>query len=214
MDDEFYAKLKERIMRYFEGVNPTHDFMHTERVLNIALNIAEDENVDMDVLRMAVLLHDIGRKEQDESCGEICHAENGAKIARKILREFGVDEVKINKICHCIETHRTRRDKAPESIEAKILFDADKIDGLGAIGVLRTASFAGHLGAVVHNPEIDVEKTKAYSKDDSAYREFLVTHKNIIDKIMTKKGKEIAQKRDRFMKDFFERANKEAAGEV
>lgn len=136
MDEEFYIKLKERILPYFEGTNPAHDFMHTERVMTMALKIAKLEDADLEIVKISALLHDIARKQQDESCGKICHAQRGAELAKEILKEFNYPEDKMEKICHCIESHRARNNNIPKTKEAMVLFDADKIDGLGAIGVL------------------------------------------------------------------------------
>jgi len=207
-------ELKQEIQKYFEGTNPCHDFMHTERVKNLALHIGKKENADLEIIEIASLLHDIARKIQDESKGEICHAEQGGIIAREILKSKGLEENKINKIIHCIETHRFRKNNKPESKEAQILYDADKLDSIGAIGLARAISFSGSVGANVHNPNVDIANTKEYSKDDSAYREYLVKLSKIKNELLTEEGKRIAQERHKFMEDFFTRINQEVAGEL
>lgn len=212
MNEEFFEELQEKIMPYFEGINPCHDFFHTKRVLDLALNIGESEECDLDILRAAALLHDVGRKAQDECCGKICHAEEGGRISREILKEIGCSDEFIRKVVHCVEAHRFRKDNIPESIEAKVLYDADKLDAIGGIGILRATSFAGFIGAHVHNADIDVPNTKAYSKDDSAYREFLVKLIKIKDKMLTVEGRRVAEGRHKFMEEFFERVNAEVAG--
>ncbi len=214
MEEEFFDKLREKVLPYFEGINPCHDICHTDRVLSLALAIGEKEGADLEILKVAVLLHDVARKEQDESRGEICHAERGGELAWEILREMGYPYDKIVKVVHCVETHRFRNEKIPESVEAKVLFDADKLDGIGGIGILRATSFAGHIGAVVHNPDVDVENTKPYSKDDSAYREFFAKLVRVKEKMLTGEGKKIAEGRHEFMVEFFDRVNKEVRGEL
>ncbi|MCF7910189.1 HD domain-containing protein [Candidatus Pacearchaeota archaeon] len=213
LTEEFYEELKQKIIPYFEELG-THDFNHTTRVLNLALHIGKKENANLEVLRFACLLHDIAHKEQDECKGKICHAERGAELTREILGKYKVDEDKINEIVHCVETHRSRNELIPESKEAKILYDSDKLDAMGAIGILRSAVFAGKVGAVVHNPEITPSKENAYTKEDSAYHEYLFKLKNIKEKMITEEGKRIAEERHRFMEDFFDRANKEVEGEL
>ena len=213
MEEEFFDKLREKVLPYFDEINPCHDICHTDRVLNLALVIGEKEKADLEILKVAVLLHDVARREQDESVGKICHAERGAELARGILEEIGYLDEKIGQVVHCVETHRFRNEKVPESAEAKVLFDADKLDGIGAIGILRAASFSGHIGSVVHNSDVDIEKTKAYSKDDSTYREFLEKLIKVKDKMLTDEGKRIAEERHEFMVEFFDRVNKEVGGE-
>ena len=115
---------------------------------------------------------------------------------------------------HCIECHRFRKNKPPISIEAKILFDADKLDSIGAIGIGRAFSFAGGVGARLHIKDIDITKTKEYSVDDCAYREFLVKLIKLKDRMLTKEGKRIAKERHNFMVEFFDRLNKEVDGEL
>lgn len=210
-----FEELKKEVKNKFFNFHNSHDFDHTERVLNLAIKIGEKENADLEIIELAALLHDIGRKDEDESKGKICHAEQGKILARKFLEEKGFETEKIERVSHCIECHRFRRDKIPETKEARILFDADKIDSIGAIGIGRAFVFAGEVGAKVHNKKgIDVEKTKEYSEDDTAYREFLVKLSKIKDRMFTDEGKKIAQERHDFMTIFFDRLNKEVEGDI
>jgi len=93
------------------------------------------------------------------------------------------------------------------------LFDADKLDAIGAVGVARVFLFAGELGARLHNPDIAVEDVKPYSIDDTGYREFKVKLCKIKDRMLTQAGMRIAIARDRFMENFFEQFLKEYEGE-
>jgi len=135
-------------------------------------------------------------------------------MAKEILEKYGFNEERIRKICHCIETHRSKMDRIPESLESKILYDADKLDSIGAIGVGRAFSFAGHIGAKVHNKEVDVSKVEEYTLDDTAWREWEIKLKHVIDKMHTEDGKKIAKERHKFMEEFFNRLNKEVEGEL
>ena len=101
------------------------------------------------------------------------------------------------------------------SKEAKVLFDADKLDSIGTIGIGRAFWFAGHIGAKLHNGEhIPVEKTKPYTSEDTAYREFIVKLKRIKDLMFTKEGKRLAEERHNYMVSFFNRLQKEINGEL
>ena len=120
-----------------------HDKEHIFRVLYNALHIAADEKeVDYDVLVTACLLHDIARQEQHDN-PEICHALAGAQKAYHFLISHGFEEGFSSHVKRCISTHRFRKNMQPESIEAKILFDADKLDVTGAIGIARTLLYQG-----------------------------------------------------------------------
>ena len=121
-----------------------HDADHIYRVLNQALIIAKEYEVNEDVLVAACLLHDIGRPAQfaDPS---VCHAQIGSEMAYAFLKKLGWDEDYCNRVRHCVLTHRFRNDLQPETIEAKILFDADKMDVCGAMGIGRTLQYEGKM---------------------------------------------------------------------
>lgn len=122
-----------------------HDQNHVYRVLYHALDIASyEENVNIDVLIAACLLHDIGRAEEfaDPS---LCHAQVGSEKAYTFLLESGWDECIAAHVRDCILTHRYRSEKVPASLEAKILFDADKLDVVGSIGIVRTLVYGTQL---------------------------------------------------------------------
>lgn len=199
---------------HFESAGSSHRWDHTQRVYRIALHLGEQEDADREIVALAALLHDIGRTEEDRSQGRIRHAERGADMARKILAGEGLEDNKIEKIVHCIVTHRFRDNKQPETPEAKVLFDADKLDSIGAVGIARAFLFAGEVGARLHDKDVDPETSVPYSKEDTAYREYLVKLQYIKDRLFTKSGLELARERDRFMNEFFDRLNREVDGEI
>ncbi len=199
--------------RYFKSARGSHGWDHTLRVLNMCMHIGPVEGCDMGVLSLAALLHDIGREESDKNKGKTCHAKEGAVMARKILADEGAPPETVDPVIHCIETHRFRGDLKPVSIEAKVLYDADKLDSLGAVGVGRAFQFAGEIGATtLHDPDVDPAATKSYGPHDTAYREYLVKLMHIKEKLVTATGKKIAEGRHDFMERFFERLNDEANG--
>lgn len=187
---------------------------HSERVHATALYIGRKMNANLKVLSGAALLHDIGRKHETESQGRLCHAAKGAEMAKKILKNFDLEPQLIDEILHCIATHRYRNDAIPTSLEAKILFDADKLDSIGAIGIGRAFLFAGQIGARLHNRQSNIDNTESYSVDDTAYREFKVKMSKIKDRMLTQEGKRLAEERHAFMEVFFKRLEREIGNEV
>jgi uncharacterized protein len=208
------ADRVERLAREaFEGERGSHDFGHVERVLLLCERIRRAEGGDPDVLRLAALLHDLGRTDRHHGKGSGGHAARGARLARKILRRHEVDEPTIDAVVRCIATHSFRARLRPETIEAKVLFDADKLDSIGAIGVGRAFLFAGEIGAKAHNaPGTNVEHTRAYSREDTAYREYLVKLRFLRDGMTTREGRRLAADRHRYMQAFFRRLAREADG--
>ncbi len=211
---ERFEKLKLEAMEILESGRGSHDWEHTERVLNLCLHIAAVEGGDLNILKTAALLHDIGRHAQDLNKGKISHAFISVEMSRPILEKYKFSKVEIERILHCIETHRYRKGGEPRSHEARILFDADKLDAIGAIGIGRAFVFAGENGAAVHIRNLDIESSESYTKQDTAYREFKVKLEKIKDRIYTSEGKRIARERHEFMVAFFNRLNKEAEGEI
>lgn len=210
---EFLFKaIKREARRYFRNARGSHDWDHCERVDKLCQRIGRKERANLVVLKLAALLHDIGREEEDRSSGEICHGEKGARLARKILIRHGLPQEVVEQVGHCIEAHRFRRNKTPQSLEAKILFDADKLDSIGAVGIGRAFLFAGEVGAKLHNPKVDPRKTRPYTKEDTAYREFRVKLRRIKGRLYTAEGKRIARERHKFMLAFFDRLDQEIKG--
>jgi len=214
MKRDLFEKIKEEAKTYFKNAKGSHDWSHVERVYNLALRIGKKEKADLEVIKLAAILHDIGRKIEDETNGKIDHAEIGAKMAKEILEKYNVEKEKIEKVVYCIQTHRFRKNKIPETKEAKVLFDADKLDSIGAIGIGRAFLFAGEIGAKFYDKDVDVKKIKEYSRDDTVYREYMVKLRKIKNKMFTKEGKRIAEERHRFMVEFFKRLDKEVEGKL
>jgi len=208
----FVSRIKEEAGAFFRSARGSHDWDHTERVYRLCLRIGRKEKADLRVLELAALLHDIGREEEDRSNGKICHGRTGAALARGILERHGLDRATVRAVVHCIRTHRFRKRALPRTLEARVLFDADKLDSIGAVGVGRAFLFAGEVGARLHDKAIDVRKTKPYTREDTAYREYLVKLGQVKDRMSTREGKRIAVERHRFMAAFFDRLNKETDG--
>ena len=155
---DLFNRIREEAQSYFSNSRGSHDWEHTERVYNLCIHIGKKERANLEILGLAAILHDIGRELQDRANGEICHAEKGAMLARELLEKHNLDNEKIDEILHCIECHRFRGKKVPQTKEAKILFDADNLDSIGAVGVGRAFLFAGEIGAKLHNKDVDIDK--------------------------------------------------------
>lgn len=191
----------------------SHGPDHSERVLQTALSLGRRLGARLEILAPAALLHDIGRREESRSRGGICHAGRGAELAAPLLRELGYTEADVVAICHCIRAHRYRDTSEPATLEADILFDADKLDSIGAVGIGRAFLFAGQIGARLHNPDIDPTSTRPYSLEDTAYREFRVKMSRVRDHMRTAVGREMAQQRHAFMETFFAQLTRETGGQ-
>ena len=174
-----------------------HGEDHIYRVLYNALRIAKaEENVDYDVLITASLLHDIGRKEQFEN-PKVCHAQAGSEKAYWFLIENGFDAQFAEQVKYCILTHRYRENNLPQTIEAKILFDADKLDVTGAMGIARTLLYKGKVSEPLYS--LLPDGTVSTGEDDtepSFFQEYKYKLERLYSKFFTEKAEEMAKKRE------------------
>jgi len=211
---ELVESIRIQARQLFLEAAGSHDWDHTRRVAALCDSIGRVEKADLTVLRMAAYMHDIGRCHQDRSSGVQCHAKEGARMAAAILADVPLPDPEKRNIIHCIRSHRFRENHAPETLEAKVLFDADKLDAIGAVGVARAYLFAGEVGACLHNPDVDVTAAPAYSENDTGYREYLVKLRHIHSRMLTTEGRRLAAERHVFMVGFFDRFLSEIEGQV
>jgi uncharacterized protein len=182
-----------------------HDAEHVYRVLNYALGIARFEpTANRDVLITACLLHDIARAEQFADSA-IDHATYGAEKAFAWLTANGYAPDFAEKVRDCISTHRYRSNNPPMSIEAKILFDADKIEVCGAIGMVRTINYTDTFGRPLYTLDPDGSVNDgADASGESVFREYHRKLKHVYDRFYTARGRELGEKRRTAMTRFYE----------
>lgn len=202
MKKEQFALIEDYMLSCMS--DSAHDKDHIYRVLYSALEIASAEkDVDYDILISACLLHDIARKEQFEN-PQICHAAYGGEKAYRFLTDNGFSADFAEKVKHCIETHRFRKSNPPQSIEAKILFDADKLDVCGAIGIARTLVYKG----AVSDP-LYIITPDGYVSDGSCdtspsfFQEYKYKLENMYSKFYTEKGLAMAKEKQNAAADFY-----------
>lgn len=203
--------IKKEAKNYFKKSLPSHDWTHTERVYKLCMDIGKKENANLFALQLAALLHDIGREKEIESKGKKDHAEISKNLAIIILKKYNIDNAIINQVLECIDSHRFRVNKIPKTKEARILFDADKLDCIGAIGVARAYAWAGEQKLKLYPGEGNEKNYlgTGYEKIHTPVAEFMFKLKTVKNKLFTKTAKQIAGKRHNFMLKFFNQLNKE-----
>lgn len=202
MNKQTYTLLENYMLSCME--DSAHDKEHIYRVLYNGLEIAKTEsNVDYDILIGACLLHDIGRKEQIENPA-LCHAKVGSKKAYDFLIEHDFETAYAEQVRHCILTHRYRKNNPPQSLEAKILFDADKLDAAGALGMARTLVYKGAISDPLYS--LLPDGTVSSGENDttpSFFQEYKYKLEKIYDRFYTAKGEEMAKQRQQAAIDFY-----------
>lgn len=226
--------------------DPVHGFDHVLRVYNLAEDLAREEGADIEIVRAAVLFHDVesfqpsaisphlkegkqrgvsGEGEEGQDARENSlddppkktrrknHHLSAAEFATQILRAEGWEETRIEAVCHCIRAHRFRDQREqPKTIEAQVVFDADKLDAIGATGVARAIAYATRANQPGFAPPsqqfIQTGKTEP-GEPHSAYHEHIYKLIKIKDRLFTPAGRRIAEERHRFMCEFFDRLAEE-----
>lgn len=201
----------EQAREWYQSAESVHNFEHVLRVYRTAERLAREENADLEIVRAAALLHDVA----DSTAGSQQRKEHhiaSAEFAAQVLADEGWPQERIAAVQHCIRAHRYRKEDIPESLEAKVLFDADKLDVIGAVGVVRALVYAFQAGAPAYTQPsgqfLEHGKTQE-GEPHSAYHEYLFKLKNISARLITPAARAIAAERQAFLNRFFDQLEQE-----
>ena len=200
---------------WYQDADPIHDFDHILRVYRMAERLGQNEGADMEILRAAVLLHD-AEGTAPGGAERASHHHRSADFAQEVLSAEGWPVERVAAVQHCIRAHRFRGDgEGPQSIEAKVLFDADKLDVLGAIGAARVIGYAAINGTpayAVPSPRFLASGETEPGEAHSAYHEYLFKLSKVKSRMFTAEAKQIAEEREQYLAQFFERMGQEIDG--
>ncbi len=217
-DAELLSKIREFAMEAHAGAGPAHDFQHITRVYALAERIGDAEGADPFILRAATLLHDVGRSVEKRSGAEPDrHEEHSADLAAPLLKKLGIEEPVAQRILAAILRHRHRRGLGPERLEECCLYDADKLDSIGAVGVARAYLWLGEFGRSVHYPQaqwIGVDPADNSTQVDSVQREWHIKLRHLKDKMLTPTGRMLAIERHERMERFLKDLEEEILGQL
>ncbi|WP_419962041.1 HD domain-containing protein [Psychrobacillus sp. BM2] len=190
----------------------SHDFQHIERVRKNAFEIADTEpSADIEIIELAVLLHDVS--DPKYSAAEKQEEE-------RIIKQLNLSEEKIAQVKHVIKaiSFNGGHELEAETLEAKIVRDADRLDAIGAVGIARTFAFGGAKGRQLYdasetpreNMSVEEYRTKKTASVTHFYEKLL----KLSEGMQTKKGKELAIERHAFMELFLENLRKETGEQI
>lgn len=205
----------EQARAWYSDEDPTHDFNHIQRVMAMAKRIAQAEGADIEIVVAASLLHDAQGANPALAEARATHHEGSAAFARKILTGEGWEEGRIRAVQECIRTHRFRTGDAPQTLEAKVLFDADKLDAIGAIGVARALAYAATSGHPFFlEPSARFSETGQVSEGElhSAYHEYAFKLSKLVERLYTETARNVASRRHAMMVAYFEQLRDEMLG--
>lgn len=211
---------------WYPNNDPVHGFDHILRVYHMAERLAEAEGADIEIVRAAALLHDVEGSQQPvlrENEGSAIsgqrktHQHAAAEFARQTLQAEGWPEARIQAVEDCIRAHRFRDEREqPRTIEAQVLFDADKLDAIGAIGAARAISYALIAGQPIHaTASQQFRKTgiKEPGEPHTPYHEHLFKLCKLKERMFTSSGRALAEERHHFLEAFFEQWQAELRAE-
>ncbi|WP_195989821.1 HD domain-containing protein [Clostridium sp. D53t1_180928_C8] len=204
MDKELIInKTKEFVKEKLYGEGSGHDWYHIERVYNLSKYLAKKENADFFIVEMTALLHDIDDwKFSNNNITDTTTTEN-------FLKSSGVTEEDLIKIIKIIKTISFKGgvvDSSQDTIEGKVVQDADRLDAIGAIGIARTFAYGGSKNRVIYDPNIkpinfnSLDEVK--SSDNHTINHFYEKLLKLKDLMNTKSAKEIAIARHKYMEEF------------
>lgn len=214
MNKELLEKTLEYVKERFKEDFSGHDYYHTLRVYKLAASICNEEKADLEIVQLAALLHDVDDyKLFGKNEGKITNAE-------LFLRENNVSEEKINAINDIIASisFKGTDTKVPETIEGKIVQDADRIDAIGAIGIARAFAYGGSRNRSMYDPDekprdhMDFEE---YSKNKgTTINHFYEKLLKLKDMMNTESGRRVAENRHKYMEDFLNEFYHEWEGRI
>ena len=207
----------EQARTWYADSDPVHDFDHILRVYRMAERLGTLVGADMDILRAAALLHD-AEGATPGGAGRKQHHLASAEFAERVLSEEGWPAERITAVQHCIRAHRFRgTGEGPQTVEARVLFDADKLDVLGAIGVARVVAYAA-----LNNQPIYAQPSERFlasgekepGEMHSAYHEYLFKLSKIKARLFTPQACALAEEREAYLAEFFQRLAAETEGKI
>ncbi|MXX27240.1 MAG: HD domain-containing protein [Caldilineaceae bacterium SB0668_bin_21] len=209
-----HSPSESTVRQLYLSADVAHDFDHVLRVTQLGLRIAQAECADTEVVRAAALLHDLPVSEQ----GRDTHHFAAAEFAAQYLSAAGMDAPRIENVVHCIQAHRYRdRSVLPQTLEAKCLYDADKLDSIGAIGVARAFAHAGNYANRLWSQPATAVPPDPFQPTGPEYtpvHEFVYKLRQVLATLHTPTARKIGQQRHEFMVSYFEQLDAEMTGRL
>ena len=205
---DIIERTKSFVQETLSNAEGGHDWFHTLRVFNTSIHLAKQEKVDVEVVALAALLHDIADSKFHDGDETV-----GPNMARAFLFKENVDSEVIEHVIKIIEniSYKSSLDGEQDfnSKELEVVRDADRLDAMGAIGIARCFNFGGFKNRKLYDPEIEAVEyanKEDYKKSESpSINHFYEKLLKLKDLMHTKTAKKMAKKRHRYMQDYLDR---------
>ena len=202
VSESVFDAAKEYIRALFEGDGSGHDYFHSVRVHDVAVTIQGTEGGDLDVIRLAALLHDVDDRKLFDS--------KDYDNARGFMGDNGIPSEMQERIVHVISqiSYKGKDSVVPDTLEGKIVQDADRLDAIGAIGIGRAFAYGGSKARPMHVPGEDfledMDAETYYNHENTTINHFYEKLLLLKDMMNTRAARELAEGRHRFMEDFLD----------
>lgn len=209
-------QIADEVRKKLDGEGSGHDWWHIVRVCNMAKHIATSEKVDMFVVELSALLHDIADWKFNDGDDTV-----GPKVARQILEKYSISNDVTDRVCEIIATISFKGAAVKTemtTLEGRVVQDADRLDAIGAVGIARAFAYGGFAKRAMYNPEqkpIENQSKEDYVKNvGSSINHFYEKLLLLKNRMNTKTAKEIAEGRHQFMEEYLERFFQEWDGKI
>lgn len=207
LNTEVISTVKELVRSHFENDTTGHDWYHIERVWKMACYLQEMEGGDLELIELAALLHDISDHKLNGG-----HLNKGGEVAGEILSSLNYPTDRIQQVAAIIDAVSYKgagvQDKM-DSLEGKIVQDADRLDAIGAIGIGRAFAYGGSKGRSMYDPKIKVEMHESFEQyarsEGNTINHFYEKLLLLKDRLHTETAKKIGLERHEFMEEFLSR---------
>ncbi len=212
MDEAVFVRAKEFARKVFEGDSSGHDIYHTIRVHDLARTICTSEGGDEDTVRLAALLHDVDDRK--------LFGDNGYANAKEFMGAEDIPEEVQNRICTIIGqiSFKGKDSVVPDTLEGKIVQDADRMDAIGAIGIARAFAYGGSKGRAIYipgdDPKTGMSEKEYFSNQGTSVNHFYEKLLLLKDMMNTETAKEMAQSRHNFMISYLDEFMEEWNGRI
>lgn len=204
----------ETLQSWYDPEDPVHGLDHIRRVVALAERIAVAEGANLEIVRAAAYLHDAADRRKEYPSARQDHHLTAAELAGEILRQMDWDELRVTAVQHCIRAHRFRNSQeAPQTLEAKVVFDADKLDAIGAVGVARAIARSTQKGLPFYFPPSSLFLATGVLETGevhSAYHEYWFKLRHLKERLFTPTAHQLAIERQDVMDAFFKALQNEA----
>lgn len=202
MEESVFERAKEFASSVFEGDSSGHDIYHTVRVHDLSRTICAQEGGDEDIVRLAALLHDVDDRK--------LFGDNGYANARRFMDSESIPDDLQNRICSIIGqiSYKGKDSVVPDTLEGKIVQDADRMDAIGAIGIARAFAYGGSKGRAIYipgdGPKVGMSEKEYFSNQGTSVNHFYEKLLLLKDMMNTETARKMAGSRHDFMVSYLD----------